>query len=307
MKVSGFTFVRDAVRLGFPLEASLRSLLPVVDELVVNVGVSGDGTRELVQSLGDPRIVLVDTAWDETLLERGQVLAEQTDIALRRCSGDVCVYLQADEVLHEDDHPVLRDALRRLHEDPGLEGLTFDWIHFYGSYHTVATSRVWYRREVRAVRNGIGVRSWRDAQGFRIWDPPPGFAGAPPRVLRPGEPSRKLRVARSGARVFHYGWVRPPEQQRIRAAELARLYDGESARENMLARGFAYDPEEKVRPFDGTHPGPMRERVDRLDWPYQARRRWLRRGHLRVDLLDLFESATGVRIGEYKNFKLVRR
>lgn len=307
MKVSGFTFVRDAVRLGFPLEASIRSLLPVVDELVVNVGVSGDGTRALVESIGDPRLVILDTAWDETLLERGAVLAEQTDIALRRCTGDVCVYLQADEVLHEDDHPRLRASLRRLHEDPELEGLTFDWVHFYGSYHTVATSRVWYRREVRAVRNGIGVRSWRDAQGFRIWDPPAGHAGPPPRVLRPGEASRKLRVAPSGVRVFHYGWVRPPEQQRIRAAELARLYDGEAAREGILQREWAYDPAEKVRPFAGTHPGPMRENVLRLDWPFQARRRWLRRGHLRVDLLDLLEAATGIRIGEYKNFHLVKR
>jgi hypothetical protein len=296
VRVSGFTFVRDAVRLRYPIVPSIRSLLPLVDELVVNVGVSGDGTLDLVRAVGDPRLVVLESRWDEGLLERGRVLAQQTDLALARCTGDVCLYLQADEALHEDDHPALRAALLRLADDPRVEGLLFDYVHFYGSFHTVGVSRRWYRREVRAIRRGIGVRSWRDAQGFRV---------------RQGEgdddAGRKLRVVPSGARVFHYGWVRPPAAQAQKLAEFERLYHGDAARERRLAAGFEYDPGEKVRPFRGTHPAPMRDWVAREDWPFQARPRRLRPGHLREDLLDLFEGATGIRVGEYRNYELVRR
>lgn len=291
MKVSGFTFVRDAVRLRYPVVPALRSILPLVDELVVNVGVSSDGTLDLVRAVADPKLVVFETRWDEAKLERGRVLAEQTDLALARCKGDVCLYVQADEAVHEDDHAALRAALERLHADARLEGLLFDYVHFYGSFHTVGASRRWYRREVRAVKSGVGVRSWRDAQGFRIG--------------RPDEQARKLRVARSGARMFHYGWVRPPEEQKQKLAEFERLYHGDAAREKRLREGFDYDAAEKVRPFEGTHPAPMREWVARADWPFAPRPRRVRAGHLREDLLDLFEAATGVRVGEYKNYELV--
>jgi hypothetical protein len=291
VKVSGFTFVRDAVRLHFPIVPAIRSILPLCDELVVNVGVSNDGTLDLVRSIGDPRMVIFESRWDEGNLERGRVLAEQTDLALARCQGDVCLYVQADEAIHEDDHPALRRAFDRLHADAALDGLLFDYVHFYGSFQTVGVSRRWYRREVRAVKGGIGVRSWRDAQGFRIGQ---------------GDGARKLRVARSGARMFHYGWVRPPDSQKVKLAEMMRLYHGEAARERELATRFEYDSGEKVLPFEGSHPTPMRKFIEAADWPFLPRPRKLRLSHLREDLLDLFESATGIRIGEYRNYELVR-
>jgi len=306
VKVSGFTFARNAVKLGYPLLPAIQSILPLVDEMVVNVGVSEDGTLDLVRTLSDPRLVVFESRWDEGRLERGRVLAEQTNLALDRCTGDVCLYVQADEAVHEDDHPALREALERLHAAPGLEGLLFDYVHFYGSFHTVGTARRWYRREIRAVKNRIGVRSWRDAQGFRVWEPPPGARAEPPRSLMPGDPARKLRVAASGARMYHYGWARPPEAQRVKIAEMDRLYHGDAARQRRLDEAFAYDSGEKVRQFRGTHPAPMRPFVEKADWPYVTRSRRLRLSRLREDLLDLFEEATGVRIGEYRNYELVK-
>jgi len=306
VRVSGFTFARNAVKLGYPLVPAIQSVLPLVDEMIVNVGVSEDGTLDLVRTLSDPRLVVFESRWDEGQLERGRVLAEQTNLALDRCTGDVCLYVQADEAVHEDDHPALRSALERLHADPAIEGLLFDYVHFYGSFHTVGTARRWYRHEIRAVKNRIGVRSWKDAQGFRVWEPPPGADGEPPRSLRPGDPARKLRVASSGARMYHYGWVRPPEMQRVKIAEMERLYRGVAARDRKPAEAFAYDSSEKVRPFRGTHPAPMRPFVEKADWPFVPRSRRLRLSYLREDLLDLFEAATGVRIGEYRNYELVK-
>ena len=44
MKVSGFTFCRNAVRYDYPVTESIRSIVPIVDEFVVNVGRCEDGT-----------------------------------------------------------------------------------------------------------------------------------------------------------------------------------------------------------------------------------------------------------------------
>jgi hypothetical protein len=290
VKVSGFTFVRNAMKLKYPVVEAIRSVLPLVDEMIVNVGVGDDGTLELVRSIKDSRLKIFESVWDETLLKDGTILAQQTDLAMDRCTGDVGLYVQADEAMHEDDYPAIRSGLERLRADPRAEGLLFDYVHFYGSFDTVGTSRRWYRREVRAVKLSVGVRSYRDAQGFRV--------GRVPQA-------RKLWVLPVDARMYHYGWVRPPEDMHRKCVQFVRLYGGESEARREAARTFVYDAAEKVRRFKGTHPGPMVELVARAGWPYEPRIRWLRAAHLREDLLDLFESLSGIRIGEYRNYRLL--
>ncbi|MGH7953853.1 MAG: glycosyltransferase, partial [Limisphaerales bacterium] len=38
MKVSGFTFLRNGQKFGYPFVESIRSILPIVDEFVVALG-----------------------------------------------------------------------------------------------------------------------------------------------------------------------------------------------------------------------------------------------------------------------------
>ena len=192
MKVSGFTIVRNAEIMGYPVVESIKSALPVVDEFVVALGQSEDATRELIQAIGDPKIRIVDTIWD-TRPSGGKILSEKTNEALEFCKNDWCLYLQCDEVLHEQDLVSLLNNLKKYEKDSEVEGLLFDYVHFYGAYDVIATSRKWYRKEVRAVRKSTGIQSWEDAQGFRVKD-------------------RKPKVKSAGARVFHYGWVKPPKK-----------------------------------------------------------------------------------------------
>jgi hypothetical protein len=99
VKVSGFTFVRNAVKLRYPVVPVIRSVLPLVDEMVVNVGDGEDGTLDLIRSIGDARLVIVQSGWDARLKEGGAILAQQTDLAMARCTGDVGIYVQADEAV----------------------------------------------------------------------------------------------------------------------------------------------------------------------------------------------------------------
>ncbi len=293
MRVSGFSFCRNAVRLYYPIVESIRSALPLVDEFVIAVGESDDGTRAVIEAIDDPKIRIIDTRWDENQFVRGETNSVQTNIALDACTGDWCVYLQADEVLHEDDFPLLRTAMRESLDRPAIEGLLFDYLHFWATYEHVQKARNWYRHEVRVVRNGIGVRSWESAQGFRI-------------------DGRKLRVASSGARVFHYGWVRPPHAMKRKTIALATLHHGRERAEKRHPDAdapFDYGMLTHLARFSDTHPAVMDARIRSRDWTLPApgpagdshehnRRSTRLLGWVERTLLRR-------RLGEYRNYELL--
>src|SRR5919106_6683818 len=104
--LSGFTIVRNAVKLDYPIVPAIRSVLAVCDEVVVNVGRSDDDTRDLVASIGDPRIRILDSEWDFS--KRNVMLSIETQRAMDACRGAWGVYVQADEVLHQDGARALR-------------------------------------------------------------------------------------------------------------------------------------------------------------------------------------------------------
>jgi len=103
MKVSGFTFVRNAVLYDYPIVEAIQSILPLCDELVVAVGNSDDETLELIQSISNPKIKIIETIWDDSLRKGGAVLAVETQKAFEAISSksDWAVYIQGDEVIHE--------------------------------------------------------------------------------------------------------------------------------------------------------------------------------------------------------------
>lgn len=216
--------------------------------VAVAPGDPGDETRALVEGLDDPRVRIVDAAWDAS--RRQLAYSDMTNAALDACAGDWCLYVQADEVLHEDDTEAVRSRCAELLGDPRVEGMLFDYLHFFGDYEHLQRGQGWYAREIRIVRNGIGIRSVRDAQSFR----------------RP--PQRRITVASAGARVFHYGWVRHPRrmQAKVEAFWAHRLDAAEAVAEHGLAAEFDYGPLARLQRFGGSHPRVMAERMARMDW-----------------------------------------
>src|SRR5882724_3403254 len=211
MKISGFTFVRDGLRLGYPFIASIRSLLLLCDEIIVNVPRSTDATLKAVQEIADPKIRIIESDWDEKEKIGDPVMRRHTDLALEQCSGDWCVYIQADEVLHEDTIPAMKAAMERELANPEVQGLLVDYTHFYGSFWTEVYSIGWYYKEVRVVRRDPKIRACGGAQGFRTTD------------------HQKLRVKNSGGRYFHYGYALEPGQARTRVTSLNELYSNQKS------------------------------------------------------------------------------
>ncbi len=288
MKVSGFTFIRNARKFDYPVEEAIRSILPLCDEVVVAVGKSEDDTREMVAALG-PKIKIIDTIWDDNLREGGRVLAEETNKAFAEISSDSdwAFYIQGDEVIHEQYLPAIRTTMERWKEDERVEGLLFDYLHFYGSYDFVADSRKWYRREVRVVRPDSAIRSYRDAQGFR-------------------KNGQKLWVKPVDATVHHYGWVKDPRHQQAKQQEFNKLWHSDEQVQKMVgdAEVFDYSGIESLKKFEGTHPQVMKERLQRLNWKLQLDTT-AKSLSLKDRFLKLIEDGTGWRIGEYKNYRLL--
>ena len=192
MKVSGFTFLNEAVKRGYPFRESIRSALPVCDEFVVVVGPAEDGTVEALEELNDPKIKIYRSMWNPNF-RSWYVYVQQANIALFNCTGDWAFYIQGDEIIHEDDYGTLRSSMEKHLDNPNVEGLAFDYVHFYGNHNTQAWSPRWYRQEVRIMKNNIRVFFPNDAQY--------------PILILNNKHSRYLKAAASGAKMYHYGWV----------------------------------------------------------------------------------------------------
>ena len=254
LHVSGFSIVRAARELDYPVVESLRSLLPLVEEIVVVAHRGDDETRDMLAGLDDARLVVVETDWDDGPRSGGRTLARQTNVALARCRHPWALYLQADEVLHEDDYGLIRAALERYDGAPDVDALSFRFLHFEGSCGFVNPLR--YRRQCRLVRNDGRLESVRDAAGFGRTD------------------GRRLRTRRSGARIFHYGWARRPEALKAKTVALARLYHDEAyvaSRWGALATKHPGSADLAFR-WNGSHPAVMGERIARGDLGQVPRR-----------------------------------
>ena len=153
MKVSGFSFIRNAIKYDYPIVEAITSILPICDEFVLALGNSDDETEALISSIGSDKIKIVKTVWDESLREGGKVLADETNKAFRQVApdSDWAFYIQGDEVVHEKYLGEIKNKMLEYKDDKRIEGLLFDYLHFYGSYDYVGDSRRWYRSEERRV------------------------------------------------------------------------------------------------------------------------------------------------------------
>ncbi len=266
MRLSGFTFCRNAVRYQYPLIESITSILPIVNEFVVNVGRCDDGTMELVRSIGDPKIRVIESVWDETLRKDGLIYSQQTNIALSHCTGEWAFYLQADEVIHEQDLPAILKALELNQGKPAVRGLLFRYLHFVGDYWSL--NPWFYHKAVRIIRNNGELESCGDAVGFHLKATGQYIQSGPPEWL-----------TFSGARVFHYGWVKDPKIMLAKKQEQTKVYHGDAPppSEAKLYHQDAFDFEDYpiLKEFRGTHPRVMKARVASGARLALRRNRWL--------------------------------
>lgn len=290
MIISGFTFVRNAVKYDYPVTESIRSILPVVDEFIVSVGNSDDNTLELVASINSPKIKIVHSVWDDSLRAGGQILAVETDKAFQqvRPDADWAFYLQADEVVHEKYLDTIRQQAEKYRDNSSVEGLLFKYLHLYGTYDYVGDSRRWYAREVRIIRNDRAIHSWKDAQGFR-------------------KDGRKLNVKLIDAYIYHYGWVKHPQHQQHKINNVGIYWSENQQKEFKNETNDMFDylqHADSLQKFTGSHPAVMQKRIAANNWDIH-----FDLGRKNMSLKDLLlyriEKWTGKRLFDYRNYRII--
>lgn len=291
MKVTGFTFIRNAIKYDYPVVEAIRSVLPLCDDFVVAVGRSEDATLELIQSIDPGKIKILETVWDDSIREGGRVLAEETNKAFRAIAADTdwCFYIQGDELLHEKYHETVRKAMLQWKDNKEVDGLLFKYLHFYGSYDYVGTSASWYAREIRVVRNDKSIYSYRDAQGFRKGD------------------NEKLRVKPVDAYIYHYGWVKDPRAMQLKQEDFNKLWHDDKWVEQHIVKADEFNYLENIdalEKFTGTHPHVMQGRIAKRNWQFDYDISYNKLS-LKDKLKKLAFKWFGLEFG-YRNYKVLR-
>jgi hypothetical protein len=219
------------------------------------------------------------------------VYADETNKVLDAVSSDAdwILYIQADEVLHENDYPKILEAADKYRDNEKVKGLLFRYIHFYGTYDYVGNGRQWYRAEVRMIKNDSSIRSYKDAQGFRIGN-------------------NKIPVVKVDADVYHYGWVKSPKKMKQKIDTTIVFYNHndeniQKFREEITS--YSFDNFGKLSYYRGTHPQAMIERIATKNWQLDFDIS-VNQYSLKDRLLNFVEKITGIRLFDFRNYKVIR-
>jgi glycosyltransferase involved in cell wall biosynthesis len=291
MKVTGFTIVRNGVKFDYPFIESIKSVLPLCDEMVVAVGNSEDETLEMVRSIDSVKIRIIRTVWDDNLREGGRVLAVETDKAKAAISADTdwCIYIQADEVLHEKEYPAIREAMEKNLDNKRIDGILFNHLNFYGSFDFIADSRKWQYKQIRIIRNDQAITSFRDAISF----------------MKNG---KRLKVKKIDATVYHYGWVKKPEAMQKKLETFNKMWHDDEWMEKNFTKveEFDYSNIDSLSHFTGTHPKVMHERIKKMNWEFSFDPTKGIKLTPRLRFLNWLEKKWGIEIGKFRTYKIIR-
>lgn len=278
MKVSGFTIIRNGIKYFYPFREAILSILPLCDELIVNVGDSEDDTLNVVKSIQSDKIKIIRREWDMTLREGGLVLSIETNAALKECTGDWGVYIQADEVLHEKYLDIVKGSMHKYQNVKSVEGLRFKYKHFYGSYDYVQDNyRNWYIKETRIIKLKDDIISWGDAMNFKHSD------------------GSSINSVDINAEIYHYGWVKPPDTMMLKRTDFHKLYHSDEEINQSPFPTLKFDDFGNLKKFEDTHPEVMKTRVEMCNWEFDAKLEQQLPDWLRKILIFLFPLTKRIR------------
>jgi len=240
MKVSAFTFIKNGVILGYPFVQSITSILPIVDEFVINVGESEDETLQLIKAIQSTKIRIIESKWSQNMQDSGYVYGQQKMIAQFNCTGDWAFYIEGDEIYHEKDLNQIKTLMRDNLNDSSVEALAFNFLHFYGNSNTYLDSPGWYRSEARIIKTSC--RSYAPDGLFWL-------------ILDKNKIGRYPRAINTGIFCFHYGWVRSEEEMNLKSQQVQKYWN-----RSYQKIDYSQTDSKVFKEFNGSHPNVA------LDW-----------------------------------------
>jgi len=286
MKVSAFTFIKNGQLLGYPFIQSIKSILPIVDEFIINVGLGEDNTLDEIKKINDPKIRIIQSHWNDNMKDRGFVYGQQKMVAQYNCTGDWAFYIEGDEIYHENDLDRIYMSMKEHLNNSNVEALIVDFYHFYGNGNSYLDSPGWYRAEARIIKNSL--RTYAPDGLFWL-------------VLDSNKNGRYPRAMHTGAKCYHYGWVRSENQMNLKSEKVQKYWGG-----NAKKIDYSKMDQSIIREFKGTHPKiiqnwlPNDIELFKVDPSYK-----LTNKQKKHRIMIFFENLFGLELSK-KHFKLVK-
>tara|TARA_B100000795_G_scaffold75961_1_gene53994 strand:- start:4203 stop:5060 length:858 start_codon:yes stop_codon:yes gene_type:complete len=285
VKISAFTFIKNGQILGYPFIQSIESILPIVDEFIVNVGESEDNTLEMVQSIKNKKIRIIESKWNNNMQDRGYVYGQQKMIAQFNCTGDWAFYIEGDEVYHENELEKIKKSMELHLNDSSVEALVFDFKHFYGNANSFLNSPGWYRSEARIIKNSL--RSYAPDGLFWL-------------ILDSNKKGRYPNAKHTGATCYHYGWVRNEDQMNLKSTLVNKYWGAEP-----VLIDYSQMDQSIIELFKGGHPRVVSDWLPELDGLYDADSNYkLTFKQKRHRVMIRLEKVFGIDLSK-KHFKLI--
>jgi hypothetical protein len=248
IKLYGFGVLKNGVKFDFPFKESLNSMAPITEKVYFALGDSEDLTNAEFEKMDFCNVI--HTSWDNSLKD-GKVISVETNKALQFLKSDLSpeelknawgLYLQADEVIHEDDYDIIRKDIEYCEEN-GFDAISFRYLHFWQTHHHIAVTKNWYPHEIRIIKLDSSIESWGDGQSFK------NHTGA----------------FFSEARIFHYGHVREQKAYADKMRFQSSFHHADHLVEEKLKKDAENSKKHKTNYFFGTHPLVMKERILRMN------------------------------------------
>ena len=286
MKVSAFTFIKNGQLLGYPFIQSIKSILPIVDEFIINVGLGEDNTLDEIKKINDPKIRIIQSHWNDNMKDRGFVYGQQKMVAQYNCTGDWAFYIEGDEIYHENDLDRIHMSMKEHLNNSNVEALIFDFYHFYGNGNSYLDSPGWYRTEARIIKNSL--RTYAPDGLFWV-------------VLDSNKNGRYPKAKHTGAKCYHYGWVRSENQMNLKSEKVQKYWGGSAKKID-----YSKMDQSIIKKFQGTHPKIIQNWLPNDIGLFKADPSYkLTNKQKKHRIMIFFENLFGLELSK-KHFKLVK-
>jgi len=146
--------IKNGLMQGYPFWESLKSCLSFADEIVISEGHSTDGTADYIRKFAEmhsdrTKFRIYQDDWDSFSSPCGEVIAAVSEKNKGRCEYEWVYYLQADEILHEDNAAFVKS----ISEENRYNAVMFPFYHFLNSWNPMAHGAAAYDEAVRMIRN----------------------------------------------------------------------------------------------------------------------------------------------------------
>ena len=154
MKVTGILSISNGYSLHYPYPVVVANLHKLCDDVIVGVDPQFPVDRKTLEALNFSNVSIIDSVWNLQNRDSGSEIALQMDKLVnlaQEAGSDWVVVMQADELLHEQDFPMLRAFMERYSET-STHGFSMERIYFWKDLNTVRVD--WAANLVRIFKPG---------------------------------------------------------------------------------------------------------------------------------------------------------